>query len=229
MKNSSMKKNADLYSTTDTYECHLFQDENEWKANRIKGIGGSDASAFVGQNKYKSNVELWKEKQGFISNDFSNELVEYGKAAEGPLRKLFELKHPEYEVQYRENCQLRSKNKRYRTYSPDGLILELDTGKCGIYEGKTSLIQNMSMYNEWRYGVPQNYFIQTLHGLLVTGFDFVVINAELRFAWDRNTEIVERYFTREEVHESLEWLDQEEDKQWSYYLYNMKPPLISNL
>lgn len=218
-----------LYKANSIYECHLFKTEEEWKNNRIYGIGGSDASALVGMNKYKTNKELWFEKNGLIKNDISNSATEYGKAAEDPIRKLFALKHPEYDVQYIENCQLQSKLKPYRTYSPDGFIFDKNKGKKGIYEGKTSLIQNMSMYNEWKDGVPTNYFIQTLHGLLVTEFDFVVINAELRFAWNRNTETVERTFTREEVIDSLEWLDQEEDKQWKYYEDNIEPPLILNI
>lgn len=218
-----------LYKANSIYECHLFKTEEEWKNNRIHGIGGSDASALVGMNKYKTNKELWFEKNGLIKNDISNSATEYGKAAEDPIRKLFALKHPEYDVQYIENCKLQSKLKPYRTYSPDGLIFDKNKCKKGIYEGKTSLIQNMSMYNEWKDGVSMNYFIQTLHGLLVTDFDFVVINAELRFAWNRNTETVERTFTREEVIDSLEWLDQEEDKQWKYYEDNIEPPLILNI
>lgn len=219
-----------LYKTNEFYECHIFKNEEEWKKNRIHGIGGSDASTLVGKNKYKTNKELWLEKHGLIKNDFSNSATEYGKAAEDPIRKLFALKHPEYDVQYVENCQLQSKKKKYRTYSPDGLILDKTTGKKGLYEGKTSLIQNMNMYNEWKDGVPMNYFIQTLHGLLVAhDVDFVVINAELRFAWERNTEFVERTFTREEVEDSLAWLDENEDKQWFYYQTKQEPPLIINI
>lgn len=228
MKKDGENKGMNLYKSNDVYECHIFKNEEEWKANRIHGIGGSDDSSLLGLNKYKSNKELWFEKHG-EAKEITSEAIEYGKAAEDPIRKLFSLKHPEYDVQYRENCQLQSKSKPYRTYSPDGLILEKETGRKGIYEGKTSLIQNSIMLNEWKDGVPQNYFIQTLHGLLVTDFDFVVICAELRFSWKRNTEIVERYFTKEEVIESLEWLDQEEDRQWRYYENNIEPPLLINI
>ena len=218
-----------LYKSNGNYKCRIFKNEEEWKKNRFRGVGGSDASALIGQNKYKSNKQLWIDKKRMQFSDITNDAIEYGKAAEDPIRKLFALKHPEYDVQYKDFCQLQSNSKPYRFYSPDGLIYEKATGRKGIYEGKTTLIQNMSMYNEWKYGVPQHYFIQTLHGILVTDFDFVVINAELRFAWERNTETVERIFEKDEILESLEYLDMEEDKQWQYYENDIEPPLIINI
>ena len=226
-KNGENKKFMNLYKSNNYCECHIFKTEEEWKNNRIHGIGGSDASALVGKNKYKTNKDLWFEKNGLIVNDISNEATEYGKKAEDPIRKLFALKHPEFDVQYMENCQLQSRLKPYRTYSPDGLIYEKESGRKGIYEGKTTLIQNTAMYNEWKDGVPMHYFIQTLHGMLVDDeIDFVVFYAELRFAWERNTELVERTFTREEHEDDLAWLDEEEDKQWWYYENKIEPSLV---
>lgn len=219
-----------LYQSNDIYLCHVYESMEEWKINRNNGIGGSDAAAFIGQSKYRSNAQLWKDKQNKVHKDKTNPAMEYGNAAEAPLRELFALKHPEYDVQYVSYCKLQSVSKPYRIYSPDGLIYEKETGRKGIYEGKTSLIQNMNTYfKEWVKGLPQNYFIQTLHGLLVTDFDFVILNAELRFAMNRNTEIVEHYFTKEEVIESLLELDKQEDEQWQYYEKGIKPPHISNL
>lgn len=219
--------------SNEVFDCHSFKNEDEWKKNRIHGIGGSDASSFIGMNKYKSNRDLWKEKKGIIQNEYSNEATEYGKEAEAPIRYLFQLKHPELEMQYMNDCQLQSKVKPYRTYSPDGLIYEASTGKKGIYEGKTMLIQNGQMLREWKdeegERIPNNYFIQTLHGLLVTDFDFVFVCAELRYAWKKDATIIERYFTKEEVLESLEWLDEKEDDAWNYYEHDIEPPLLLNI
>ena len=41
----------------------ILKDRKEWLECRTR-IGGSDASAIVGMNPYKSNVELWEEKTG---------------------------------------------------------------------------------------------------------------------------------------------------------------------
>lgn len=38
----------------------------EWLAARKNYIGGSDASAVLGMNPYKTNLELWKEKTGIV-------------------------------------------------------------------------------------------------------------------------------------------------------------------
>ena len=73
----------------------------EWLKARTK-IGGSDASAIVGMNPYKSNVELWKEKAyGIEPVDISDKpYVKYGTEAEPLLRELFKLDYPEYQVCY---------------------------------------------------------------------------------------------------------------------------------
>ena len=61
-------------------------------------------------------------------------------------------------------------------YSPDGLVQEIATGKLGIYEGKTAAILNNILKESWRDQIPNNYFIQLLHGIFVTGFEFAVLN-----------------------------------------------------
>ena len=40
------------------------KNHKEWLKNRTYGIGGSDASAIVGMNPYKTNIELFEEKTG---------------------------------------------------------------------------------------------------------------------------------------------------------------------
>ena len=37
-------------------------DHDAWLKARMYGIGGSDASAIVGMNPYKSNIDLFEEK-----------------------------------------------------------------------------------------------------------------------------------------------------------------------
>lgn len=89
-----------------------FDSMEEWLVNR-KGIGGSDASAILGLNPYKTNQELWMEKKGQISPvDISDKpYVKYGNDAEPLLRALFSLDYPEYTVEYYDNNMLI--NKKY--------------------------------------------------------------------------------------------------------------------
>ena len=89
-----------------------FDSMEEWLVNR-KGIGGSDASAILGLNPYKTNQELWMEKKGQMSPvDISGKsYVKYGNDAEPLLRALFALDYPEYKVEYYDNNMII--NKKY--------------------------------------------------------------------------------------------------------------------
>lgn len=57
----------------DIYRIFDFKDEEEWLSGRMNGIGGSDASAVVGVNPYKTNIQLFEEKTGkSIPEDISD-------------------------------------------------------------------------------------------------------------------------------------------------------------
>lgn len=48
----------------DIFKVYDFENEQQWLKGRMNGIGGSDASAVVGMNPYKSNIDLFEEKIG---------------------------------------------------------------------------------------------------------------------------------------------------------------------
>lgn len=216
-----------LYKETDQYLVNTYRDRANWLKGRICGIGGSDASTLIGINPYKTPDTLWKEKKGLIeAKEVDNELVQYGKDIEPVLRSWFKATHKEFKVQYRKDCILQSKALLWRLYSPDGLLYHNEKGK-GILEIKSTLIRNANMYDQWKQQMPQNYYVQVLHGLLTTGFDYVVVVAELRFAWERNNEIIVLEFTRDEVKDDLLWLDREEQVNYTeYYEKNIQPPVV---
>lgn len=56
------------------------KDHASWLKARTYGIGGSDASAIVGMNPYKTNIDLFEEKTGRrIPEDISDKpYVRYG-------------------------------------------------------------------------------------------------------------------------------------------------------
>lgn len=92
------------------FEIFDFKDEAEWLNGRMNGIGGSDASAVIGMNPYKSNIDLFEEKIGrrFPEDISGKACVIYGKYAEEPIRELFKLDYPEYKVEHHEFRILRS-------------------------------------------------------------------------------------------------------------------------
>ena len=220
-----------LYQDSDYYVCHKYKSRDEWHANRIQGIGGSDASTLVGRNPWKDNNTLWKEKKGtVIPEDISDKpYVKYGTEAEKHLRELFALDFPEYDIQYMDNVLLQSISEPWMLYSPDGLIYERTTGLKGILEIKTTNILQSMQKEKWKGSLPMNYYIQGLHGLNVTGFDFVVLKAQLKTVYKNDIRIETKhyFFTREEKAADLKWLLSQEKEQWNkYYLGNIEPPTI---
>lgn len=202
----------------------------EWLNNRKKGLGGSDSSIILGISPFKTNIDLWLEKTGQkepedISDD---EKVKYGHEAEDSIRNLFMLDHPEYELFHDEFMILRSNKYPFLQASLDGELTDTNTGEHGILEIKTTEIMNKQMLDEWKNGIPNHYYTQCLHYLIVTGYEFVWLRAKLKFVWDSNyQEIRDYYFTRAEVIEDMKYLFEKEEKFWNENIMKgVRPGLI---
>lgn len=213
----------------EAYRIYDFHNEQEWLSGRLNGIGGSDASAVVGMNPYKTNIDLFEEKTGRrIPEDISEKpYVIYGKKAEEYIRELFRLDYPEYQVEHHEFRILQSLSHPFMQASLDGELTDQE-GRRGILEIKTTNILQSMQYEKWKDRIPDNYYIQVLHYLLVTGYEFVVLRAHLVSEWgrDKRTTVKHYFIEREEVREDLDMLLEEEKKFWAYVESGRKPPLI---
>lgn len=200
----------------------------EWLQNRQR-LGGSDASSIVGMNPYKSNTELWEIKTGRAEQeDISDKpYVQYGSKAEEYLRELFKLDYPEYEVMYAENNMWLNDKYPFAHASLDGWLKDKD-GRLGVWECKTTNILKSMQREKWKDRIPDNYYIQCLHYLMVTEFDFVVLKAQLKSEFNGTTYIQTQHykFERSEVEEDIEYLVKEEAKFWEYVRNDKRPPLI---
>ena len=200
----------------------------EWLQNRQR-LGGSDASSIVGMNPYKSNTELWEIKTGRAEQeDISDKpYVQYGSKAEEYLRELFKLDYPEYEVMYAENNMWLNDKYPFAHASLDGWLKDKD-GRLGVWECKTTNILRSMQREKWKDRIPDNYYIQCLHYLMVTEFDFVVLKAQLKSEFNGTTYIQTQHykFERSEVEEDIEYLVKEEAKFWEYVRNDKRPPLI---
>jgi len=214
----------EAYTVIDT------SDHGAWLLGRMHGIGGSDASAVVGLNPYKSNVELFEEKAGkTVPEDISEKpYVKYGTEAEPHIRALFALDYPEYEVSHHENRILRSKAWPWMQASLDGELVDRRDGRKGILEIKTTSILQSMQREKWKDQIPDNYYIQVLHYLAVTGWDFVVLRAHLRTEWgeERGTSVRHYHIERSDVEDDLAYLIAEERKFWRLVEAGKKPPLV---
>ncbi len=115
----------------------VLSSREEWLMARNNHIGGSDASACVGLNPYKTNMELWEEKTGRrqVEDISGKDFVIYGTRAEEYLRKLFILDFPEYQVFYDENNMFLNSDYPWMHASLDGELRDQD-GRYGILEIK---------------------------------------------------------------------------------------------
>lgn len=204
------------------------KDREEWLQNRQR-LGGSDASSIVGMNPYKSNTELWEIKTGRAEQeDISDKpYVQYGSKAEEYLRELFKLDYPEYEVMYAENNMWLNDKYPFAHASLDGWLKDKD-GRYGVWECKTTNILRSTQREKWKDRIPDNYYIQCLHYLMVTEFDFVVLKAQLKSEFNGTTYIQTQHykFERSEVEEDIEYLAKGEAKFWEYVKNDKRPPLI---
>lgn len=201
----------------------------EWLEARKKSIGGSDAAAIVGASPYKTNIALWEEKTG--RQDFPDisdkEAVRYGINAEEHLRALFALDFPEYDVFYQPNNFWTNTEYPFAHCSLDGWLTDHE-GRFGVLEIKTSTIQGAAMKAKWNQRIPENYYIQLLHSLLVTGADFAILKAKLNYHVDGETFAQIRHYRidREEVRADLDFLE-EAEREFAEHLKNDTPPALT--
>lgn len=210
----------------------IITNDAEWHAARLQGIGASEASAIVGASPYLSNVDLWKIKTGRIkAADISNKAcVQYGHDAEGPLRELFALDYAhKYKVTYGGAYDMvRHPEYPFIFATLDGRLEEINTGRLGVYEGKTTEILRSMQREKWNDAIPQNYYIQILHQLLASCWDFAVLNAQLKYEYPDEIRCVTRRYPleRADVQSDLDYLLEEEVKFWRFVETDTMPPLV---
>ena len=202
----------------------------EWLQGRLGRIGGSDAAATVGASPYMTNVELWEIKTGRrYQRDISqNDLVRYGTNAEDHLRELFRLDFPDYEVFYLENNMWSNEKYPFAHASLDGWLKD-GKGRNGILEIKTATITSAVQRAKWKDQIPQNYYIQVLHYLMVTDCEFAILKAQLKSEWPGQLPSLrtEHYLIeRSEVERDIDYLREAEERLWYYVQKDKRPPLI---
>ncbi len=161
----------------------------EWKETRRKGIGGSDAAAIAGLNRFKSPLAVYLEKVGEIKKNVNNEYTYWGNILEDLVAKEFEkrtgkrvhrvnaiLIHPEY----------------------PWMIANIDrkiSGEDAILECKTTSAWNAK---EWKDDeIPQEYIIQVQHYMAVTNTSHAYIAVLIggnKFVWkkvERDEELIQ--------------------------------------
>lgn len=201
-----------------------YNSRDEWLAHR-DGLGASDAGAACGMG-FKTALQLWKEKTGAAqAEDLSdNERVQFGNAIEEPMRGLFRVMHPEYNLEFVPYTILRrDDHHQFAFCTPDGWLTEIATGRRGLWECKSATCLSAGDWARWRDKVPPGYFCQILHGMAVGDFEFAVIFAILRNK-DGDAEIRSYRFERADFEPDIKWLLHTESKFWGRVQSDTMPP-----
>ena len=204
----------------------------EWLEKRTSYVGGSEAAALVGKNPYMTNIDLYRIKTGQQAKaDIDDkDYVIYGRNAEEHLRALFALDYPQYKVDYIDNNMWLNDQYPFAHASLDGWLTDPE-GRKGILEIKTTNILQSMQKEKWDHRIPDNYYCQVLWYLGVTGFEFAVLKAQLKYDYDGDIFLTTKhyYIDRAEVQDDIDYLMQRGAAFAEYIEKGKEPPLVINL
>lgn len=140
------------------------EDHDGWLAIRQKGIGGSDAGAILGLNKYKSPYTLWAEKSGIISDTVEdNEKMRQGRDFEDYVARRFT-----------EATGKKVKKSGYMYRHPECQFMQATVDRLVVGEKAGLECKTVGQFNRTRFDngdIPPSYYCQCVHYLAVTGLD----------------------------------------------------------
>lgn len=133
----------------------------EWLANRLKGIGGSDAGSVLGFNDFDKPYKLWLEKTGRLVDDSDNETMRFGRDMENYVAQRF-CEATGKKV-YRSGYSYQSIEHPFMLANVDRLIVGENAGLECKHAGE-------NVKTKYDKGdIPAQYYAQCMHYMAVTG------------------------------------------------------------
>lgn len=184
----------------------------EWLRLRQKGIGGSDAAAIFGMNRWKSPVDIWLSKTIEIEQeDEQSDAAYWGTVLEDVVAKEFA------------KCtglKVRKRNAMLQHDKYDYIIADIDREIVGQKVGLECKTASEYKKDEWKDDeIPVEYIIQCQHYMAVTGYE----------AWYIAVLIGGNHFVYKRIErddEFIEMLTKAEVDFWnSYVIPNIMPPV----
>lgn len=181
------------YNLDSCVHCVGYSSEEEWHELRKKGIGGSDAGAVMGLNKYTSPLKLFKIKTGeYVEDDSDNVYLKKGKDLESlifekyvskdPDLEKFKIIHPEHVFINNQYPWLRANCDGIAV--PDGYSIPTDPHLNIIIEIKwVSEWAEVNWDGDDYCGVPASYYAQVQHYMTVTGAQIAYLYAMFDKDW----------------------------------------------
>lgn len=184
--------------------------QEEWLADRLKGIGGSDAGAILGLNPYKSQYALWCEKTGRMSKQVDNEAMRLGRDLEDYVALRF-MEVTGKKVK-KSNYSFQSKTRPFMLANVDRLIIGENAG----LECKTTNMLTKTKYDKG--DIPAQYYAQCVHYMAVTGAErwyIAVLVLGVGFHW----------FVVERDENEIAALIEAETEYWQHVVEDTEPPI----
>lgn len=163
-----MSKEDFKESLSTNNEVYEYANDDDWHTLREKRIGGSDIGAILGVNKYKSIIDVYIDKTEGTKFE-GNEATFWGHMHEATIMKVFAQKHREFNVYQAPYSVIDD----FLIANLDAVLKDRSTGEHGVLEIKTT---NAFNYKDWEGDVvPQYYYAQVQHYLMLTGYKFAYI------------------------------------------------------
>ena len=139
----------------------LDMSREEWLELRKKGIGGSDAAAIVGLDRYRSPFDVYAEKIGLKPEQPDNEAMRQGRDLEQYVAERF-MEATGKKVR-RRNAVLQHPEHHWMLANIDRWVVGENAG----LECKTTSVLNRAKFSQGEF--PPNYYVQCMHYMAVTG------------------------------------------------------------
>src|SRR5699024_99190 len=161
----------------------------EWLVARQTGIGGSDASAILGFNPWKSPFQLYVDKTSEYVEEIDNEAIHWGNVLEDVVAEEFTR---------RTGIKVRRRNVMFRHKEHDFMMANIDrdvVGEQALLECKTT---NAFAADQWEgEQIPPAYMCQLQHYMAVLDYEkayIAVLIGGQKFVWKeikRDDEFIE--------------------------------------
>jgi len=139
----------------------LDMSREQWLELRRQGIGGSDAAAIVGLDRYRSAFDVYAEKIGLKPEQPDNEAMRQGRDLEQYVAERF-MEATGKKVR-RRNAMLQHPEHPFMLANIDRWVIGENAG----LECKTTSVLNRTKFSQGEF--PPNYYVQCMHYMAVTG------------------------------------------------------------
>ena len=182
----------------------------KWLELRRQGLGGSDAAAIIGLDRYRSAFDVYAEKIGLKPEQPDNEAMRQGRDLEQYVAERF-MEATGKKVR-RRNAMLQHPEYPFMIADIDRWVVSENAG----LECKTTSVLNRAKFSQGEF--PPNYYVQCMHYMAVTGAErwylaVLVLNNAFHV------------FTIERDENEIQALIQAEKQFWEEHVLKQIPPV----